>query len=79
MGVLEKYFLKVDTSETGGPHMVPWPRTLRLAEKLWGRSRNIERLTIPQKGRLVVVGDTHGQLEDVLWMFFKYGPPSPSN
>jgi len=54
-------------------------RTLRLAEKLWGRSRNIERLTIPQKGRLVVVGDTHGQLEDVLWMFFKYGPPSPSN
>lgn len=24
-------------------------------------------------GKVVVVGDTHGQLEDVLWMFFKYG------
>lgn len=32
-----------------------------------------------RQGRLVVVGDTHGQLEDVLWIFFKNHLPSPSN
>ncbi|CAD7951185.1 unnamed protein product [Amoebophrya sp. A25] len=30
-------------------------------------------------GRTIVVGDTHGQLEDVLWIFYKNGLPSPSN
>jgi len=29
--------------------------------------------------RLVVVGDTHGQLQDVLHIFEERGPPSPSN
>lgn len=33
----------------------------------------------PQKGRMVIVGDTHGQLEDLLWIFFKYGKPSETN
>ena len=27
----------------------------------------------------MIVGDTHGQLEDVLWIFFKYGEPSEKN
>ena len=26
-------------------------------------------------GRLLILGDTHGQLEDVLWIFFKHGEP----
>lgn len=26
-------------------------------------------------GRVLVIGDTHGQLEDVLWIFFKHGEP----
>ena len=28
-------------------------------------------------GRMVIVGDTHGQLEDLFWIFFKYGRPQP--
>ena len=29
--------------------------------------------------RVVVVGDTHGQIEDVLWIMKKYGAPSRQN
>ncbi|EER07540.1 protein phosphatase-5, putative, partial [Perkinsus marinus ATCC 50983] len=36
-------------------------------------------VTVPADGRLVVVGDTHGQLEDVLWMLFKHGVPNKNN
>ncbi|KAF8819114.1 serine/threonine protein phosphatase, partial [Cardiosporidium cionae] len=28
--------------------------------------------------RLILVGDVHGQLNDVLWLFYKFGPPSSS-
>jgi len=28
---------------------------------------------------LIVMGDTHGQVEDVLWVFYKMGLPSPTN
>ena len=33
-------------------------------------------LSVSDDSQLVIVGDTHGQLEDVLWIFFKYGWPS---
>lgn len=34
----------------------------------------------PESGStLIVVGDTHGQLSDVLYIFSVHGPPSPSN
>eukprot|EP00754_Rhynchopus_humris_P012759 Rhum_TRINITY_DN14303_c26_g1::Rhum_TRINITY_DN14303_c26_g1_i1::g.80093::m.80093 len=33
-------------------------------------------ISVPKHGSLVVCGDTHGQLEDLLWMFFKHGPPT---
>jgi len=32
-----------------------------------------------EDNRLIIVGDTHGQLEDVFWMFYKYGAPTPKN
>mmetsp|Transcript_162875 Transcript_162875/g.522218 ORF Transcript_162875/g.522218 Transcript_162875/m.522218 type:complete len:1036 (+) Transcript_162875:101-3208(+) len=54
-------------------------RALRAADALWGGAPNVMRLMVPPRGRLVIVGDTHGQLEDVLWLFFKYGPPSAEN
>jgi len=56
-------------------------RTLELAKEFWDPSPcgNVVRVSIPHEARLVIVGDTHGQLEDVLWMFFKYGPPSSTN
>jgi len=39
----------------------------------------LQEIPMVKGGRFVVVGDTHGQLTDVLWMFFKYGPPSSHN
>jgi protein phosphatase len=34
----------------------------------------------PAEGaRMLIVGDTHGQLADVLWIFAEYGVPSKSN
>ena len=33
----------------------------------------------PDDSRLFVIGDTHGQLQDVLWIFTEYGPPSATN
>jgi len=39
----------------------------------------LELTTPPSPGRLVVLGDTHGQLNDVLWIFFKNGEPSSDN
>eukprot|EP00820_Chromera_velia_P018452 Cvel_27500.t1-p1 / transcript=Cvel_27500.t1 / gene=Cvel_27500 / organism=Chromera_velia_CCMP2878 / gene_product=Serine/threonine-protein phosphatase T, putative / transcript_product=Serine/threonine-protein phosphatase T, putative / location=Cvel_scaffold3440:12150-15821(+) / protein_length=372 / sequence_SO=supercontig / SO=protein_coding / is_pseudo=false len=29
--------------------------------------------------RMLLCGDTHGQLNDLLWLFYKFGPPGPNN
>ncbi|CRG95746.1 serine/threonine protein phosphatase, putative [Plasmodium gallinaceum] len=29
--------------------------------------------------KLILLGDIHGQLHDVLWLFNRFGPPSPNN
>ncbi|CAD7947499.1 unnamed protein product [Amoebophrya sp. A120] len=39
----------------------------------------LNKKAVATPGRTIVVGDTHGQLEDVLWIFYKNGLPSPSN
>jgi len=52
---------------------------LGMAAGWWGEGPNILRLTVPSGGRVIVVGDTHGQMEDVIWVFFKYGVPSKTN
>ena len=39
----------------------------------------LQHLTIPETGRKIFVGDTHGQLQDVLCLFFKYGQPTREN
>ncbi|KAL8427440.1 hypothetical protein Efla_003887 [Eimeria flavescens] len=41
----------------------------------------VAEVEIPKKpgARLVLVGDTHGQLNDVIWILYKFGPPSPIN
>lgn len=56
-------------------------RQLQLAKTFWDPrpKGNVQNIVIPQGSRLIVVGDVHGQLEDVLWMFFKYGVPSKTN
>lgn len=42
------------------------------------RSAPVTRVAVQRPARLVVVGDTHGQLEDMLWIFAKHGLPSQS-
>lgn len=54
-------------------------KTLELAKVFYGSAPNVLRLHVRSDAQLIIVGDTHGQLEDVLWMFFKYGPPSARN
>eukprot|EP00928_Gymnodinium_smaydae_P063300 TRINITY_DN46929_c0_g1_i1.p1 TRINITY_DN46929_c0_g1~~TRINITY_DN46929_c0_g1_i1.p1 ORF type:complete len:983 (+),score=176.73 TRINITY_DN46929_c0_g1_i1:117-3065(+) len=39
----------------------------------------VVELQMPKSGRLIIVGDTHGQLQDVLHIFHQMGPPSPTN
>eukprot|EP00392_Amoebophrya_sp_AT5.2_P000703 g704.t1 len=39
----------------------------------------LNKKSVATPGRTIVVGDTHGQLEDVLWIFYKNGLPSQSN
>jgi len=61
-------------------------RILCEGERALKRVRNspVSRIAVPKpepghsRPRLVVVGDTHGQLEDVLWIFHKHGLPSTS-
>jgi protein phosphatase len=36
----------------------------------------VMKRTVPEGGQLVIVGDTHGQLDDILWIFTFQGPPS---
>ena len=43
-------------------------------------TRSVIDLPEPSEGgRMMIVGDTHGQLADVLWIFAEYGLPSKEN
>ena len=46
---------------------------------LLARAANIMDLPIPADGRIIVVGDLHGQLADLLTILRLNGQPSPSN
>jgi len=54
---------------------------LQLCYAFWTVSvtENVQQLVLPQTSRLIIVGDLHGQLEDLLWIFLKYGAPSNAN
>eukprot|EP00931_Biecheleriopsis_adriatica_P007250 TRINITY_DN108559_c0_g1_i1.p1 TRINITY_DN108559_c0_g1~~TRINITY_DN108559_c0_g1_i1.p1 ORF type:complete len:878 (+),score=148.08 TRINITY_DN108559_c0_g1_i1:30-2663(+) len=43
------------------------------------RTSPVVEITVPSNGKVVVVGDTHGQLQDVLYLFRVHGPPSNAN
>eukprot|EP00930_Biecheleria_cincta_P028892 TRINITY_DN20111_c0_g1_i1.p1 TRINITY_DN20111_c0_g1~~TRINITY_DN20111_c0_g1_i1.p1 ORF type:complete len:1059 (+),score=182.29 TRINITY_DN20111_c0_g1_i1:82-3258(+) len=46
----------------------------------YGRSPPLlQDLCVPKRGRTIVVGDTHGQLQDVLTIFLTHGTPSTRN
>lgn len=54
-------------------------RLLGHAQEWWKNTPNVFRIQVPPGVRLIILGDTHGQLEDVLWIFWKYGLPSKTN
>jgi len=60
-------------------------RLLRAAARPGGLASDtaIREISIPStsegSGRIMIVGDTHGQLEDVLWILFKHGEPSATS
>eukprot|EP00931_Biecheleriopsis_adriatica_P060253 TRINITY_DN36168_c0_g1_i1.p1 TRINITY_DN36168_c0_g1~~TRINITY_DN36168_c0_g1_i1.p1 ORF type:complete len:1070 (+),score=192.98 TRINITY_DN36168_c0_g1_i1:43-3252(+) len=39
----------------------------------------VDQLEVPKGGQMIVVGDTHGQLADVLTIFLRHGTPSSRN
>lgn len=49
---------------------------LQQSQVFWREAPNVTQIAVPRDSKLLLLGDTHGQLEDVLWIFFKYGVPS---
>jgi len=62
------------------PQALVWAICCRI-EKVYTKEydSSLSKRSPPENGRMVIVGDTHGQLEDVLWIFFKYDKPSVTN
>eukprot|EP00914_Ancora_sagittata_P020768 GHVO01040948.1.p1 GENE.GHVO01040948.1~~GHVO01040948.1.p1 ORF type:complete len:1106 (+),score=182.30 GHVO01040948.1:262-3579(+) len=71
------------------PRNVPLPRpyVCRILRDIESYLRDFNptsvlRFTVPSRdrdSRLICVGDVHGQLKDVVWIFYKFGVPSPNN
>ncbi len=49
------------------------------ARDSFGAMPNIDYIDIPDGVKITVVGDTHGQLHDLLYIFDTNGTPSPTN
>jgi len=52
---------------------------LQTKKYLQRASKVVMHATVPNDGRLIIVGDTHGQFIDLLTVFDKYGLPSDKN
>ena len=50
-----------------------------ISQRVGANPTSVRALQTPEGGRIVVVGDTHGQLKDVLWIFSNFGEPSAEN
>lgn len=46
---------------------------------LFNREPTVQEITVPENHKLTVVGDTHGQLQDLFTIFTINGLPSESN
>eukprot|EP00656_Telonema_subtile_P006326 TRINITY_DN12908_c0_g1_i1.p1 TRINITY_DN12908_c0_g1~~TRINITY_DN12908_c0_g1_i1.p1 ORF type:complete len:880 (+),score=222.35 TRINITY_DN12908_c0_g1_i1:84-2723(+) len=54
-------------------------RILKIATVELSQLPNVVRLSVPAENHITIVGDTHGQLQDVLTIFDINGMPSESN
>ncbi|KAJ1633424.1 Metallo-dependent phosphatase-like protein [Pavlovales sp. CCMP2436] len=74
----------VTQTQTGADnvHISYMEDVLREGIEIFGAMESVVNIPVPTPesgSTLVVVGDTHGQLNDVLYIFSVHGPPSPSN
>lgn len=63
---------------------LPWPRDrasalVRDATALMERQEPLVRLNLPSTARLAIIGDIHGQLNDLIRVLQMHGPPSEDN
>lgn len=62
------------------PHPIYAEQLIKRAiQFLYSMRSTVLRVSVPDNGRLIVVGDTHGQFIDLLTIFNKYGLPSSTN
>eukprot|EP00760_Papus_ankaliazontas_P037758 PhM_4_TR8740/c2_g1_i1/m.45842/K04460/PPP5C; serine/threonine-protein phosphatase 5 len=52
---------------------------ITLFHDVYKNAPSVTNITIPQSGRLIVVGDIHGEIKDLLLILDKYGMPSDTN
>eukprot|EP00949_MAST-11_sp_MAST-11-sp1_P002424 g2424.t1 len=52
---------------------------LKLMHESLKKQPNVNKISVPKHGTLTVVGDTHGQISDVLYILKRQGMPSPTN
>lgn len=70
----------LDAFKKGLPlHVLHTVRILKAATHLFNAYPNVNPLTIPEGTTLAVVGDLHGQLQDLLRVFEMQGLPSDTN
>ena len=60
-------------------HVKALTRVLKNVYKKFKDMPNIHDITMPDTGKVTVVGDIHGQLEDLLIILDEAGEPSPKN
>ena len=82
MAALLSHIKQAVTRGTCGPAV---PQKVATQLLLWtaqalrrSQRANLNEISL-QTGRLVVVGDTHGQLADFCWLLRSHGPPSAEN
>eukprot|EP00698_Gefionella_okellyi_P016240 TRINITY_DN4642_c0_g1_i1.p1 TRINITY_DN4642_c0_g1~~TRINITY_DN4642_c0_g1_i1.p1 ORF type:complete len:877 (+),score=183.98 TRINITY_DN4642_c0_g1_i1:133-2763(+) len=54
-------------------------KILKQAVSLFTSLDTVQQVTVPTQSQLNVCGDVHGQLKDVLWIFWLNGEPSATN
>ena len=78
-GALMQHYLKTGDSEPIHPKYVNYLTTTFTNLYVQRHPKPVVRTDIPKPGRVIVVGDTHGQLQDLLHIMHTMGSPSQEN
>uniref|UniRef100_A0A3B0MWL4 Serine/threonine-protein phosphatase n=1 Tax=Theileria annulata TaxID=5874 RepID=A0A3B0MWL4_THEAN len=76
----------LDMYKSGANIQLPidYAQKIMLDMLMWYQNNDegvINHISIPthDNSNVIIVGDLHGQLNDLLWIFYKFGPPSKRN